>query len=60
MLAQAAKGKTGAAWLLLPARVFQSPFFSRRFLPAWHVAIVMGCRFILFTVSKKGPISNSG
>jgi len=49
MLAQAAKGQIGAAWLLLPARVFQSPFSSRRFLPAWHVAIVSGscARFYL-------------
>jgi len=43
MLAQAAKGDDGEAWLLVPARVFQSPFFFRRLLPAWHVAIV-GCR----------------
>jgi len=41
MLAQAAKGDLGAAWLLLPARVFPSLFSSRRFLPAWHVAIVV-------------------
>jgi len=41
MLAQAAKGDDGEAWLLLPARVFQSPLSSRRFLPAWHVAIVL-------------------
>jgi hypothetical protein len=47
MLAQSAKGDLGAAWLLLPARVFQSPFSSRRFLPAWHVAIVGRFHFIL-------------
>ncbi len=47
MLAQAAKGDDGAAWLLVPARVFQSPFFIRRFLPAWHVAIVVASRFQL-------------
>jgi hypothetical protein len=34
MLAQAAKGDLGEAWLLMPARVFQSQFFNRRFLPA--------------------------
>jgi hypothetical protein len=60
MLAQAAKGEFGAAWLLLTAADFHSSFFNRRFLPSLCVAIVMGCRFILFTVSKKGPISNSG
>jgi hypothetical protein len=43
MLAQAAKGDDGEAWLLLPARIFKSPFSSRRFLPAWHVAIVGRC-----------------
>ncbi|MCR9193016.1 MAG: hypothetical protein NXI01_10305 [Gammaproteobacteria bacterium] len=46
MLAQAAKGDDGEAWLLLPARVFQSPLSSRRFLPAWHVAIVGRFHFI--------------
>ena len=46
MLAQAAKGDDGEAWLLLPARVFQSLFSSRRFLPAWHVAIVGRFHFI--------------
>ena len=46
MLAQAAKDETGVAWLLLPARVFPSPFFFRRFLPAWHVAIVGRFHFI--------------
>jgi len=53
MLAQAAKDQIGAAWLLLPARVFQSPFSSRRFLPAWHVAIV-ACRwfFRVFLISE--------
>jgi hypothetical protein len=47
MLAQAAKGNLGAAWLLLTARGFLSPFFNRRFLPAWHVAIVGRFHFIL-------------
>jgi hypothetical protein len=47
MLAQAAKDQIGAVWLLLPARIFQSPFFNRRFLPAWHVAIVGRFHFIL-------------
>ena len=46
MLAQAAKDETGAAWLLLPVRVFRSPFSSRRFIPAWHVAIVGRFHFI--------------
>jgi hypothetical protein len=47
MLAQAAKDQIGAAWLLMPARVFQSPFFNRRLLPAWHVAIVRRFHFFL-------------
>jgi hypothetical protein len=47
MLAQAAKDQLGAAWLLLPVRVFPSPFFNRRFLPAWHVAIVGRFHFFL-------------
>ena len=47
MLAQAAKDEDGEAWLLLPARVFQSLFFNRRFLPAWHVAIVGRFHFFL-------------
>jgi hypothetical protein len=47
MLAQAAKGDLGEAWLLLPARVFPSLFSSRRFLPAWHVAIVGRFHFFL-------------
>jgi hypothetical protein len=55
MLAQAAKGDNGAAWLLLPVRVFQSPFSSRRFLPAWHVAIVGRFHFIL-----RKPIKATG
>jgi hypothetical protein len=46
MLAQAAKDQFGAAWLLLPVRVFPSLFSSRRFLPAWHVAIVGRFHFI--------------
>jgi hypothetical protein len=46
MLAQAAKDQIGAAWLLLPARVFPSLFSSRRFLLAWHVAIVGRFHFI--------------
>jgi hypothetical protein len=53
MLAQAAKGETGAAWLLLTARVFQSPFSSHRFLPAWHVAIVGRFHFILRKLKKR-------
>jgi hypothetical protein len=47
MLVQAAKGELGEAWLLMPARVFPSLFFNRRFLPAWHVAIVGRFHFIL-------------
>jgi hypothetical protein len=47
MLAQAAKDDLGEAWLLLTARVFPSPFFNRRFLPAWHVAIVGRFHFFL-------------
>ncbi|WP_421947407.1 hypothetical protein [Phaeodactylibacter xiamenensis] len=46
MLAQAAKGDLGEAWLLLPVRFFSSSFSSRRFLPAWHVAIVGRFHFI--------------
>ena len=52
MLAQAAKDQIGAARLLLPARVFPSPFSSRRFLPAWHVAIVGGSIQLLFNTSN--------
>jgi len=55
MLAQAAKGDDGEAWLLLPAWVFQSLFSSRRFLPAWHVAIVG--RFHFFFVR---PVKATG
>jgi len=52
MLAQAAKDDDGKAWLLMPAWVFQSPFSSRRFLPAWHVAIVACRRFFrVFLIS---------
>ncbi|KGE84777.1 hypothetical protein IX84_32030, partial [Phaeodactylibacter xiamenensis] len=29
--------------------------FQSQILPSLCVAIVMGCRFILFTISKKGP-----
>jgi hypothetical protein len=47
MLVQAAKGELGEAWLLMPARVFPSLFFNRRFLPAWHVAIVGRFHFFL-------------
>jgi hypothetical protein len=60
MLAQAAKGDDGAAWLLLPARVFQSLFSSRRFLPAWHVAIVGRFHFFLRKSIKSDRFTNSG
>jgi hypothetical protein len=60
MLAQAAKGDLGEAWLLLPARVFQSPFSSRRFLPAWHVAIVGRFHFILRKTYKSDRFTDSG
>ena len=46
MLAQTAKDDDGAAWLLMPARVYSSSFSSRRLLPAWHVAIVGRFHFI--------------
>ncbi|MBS9770383.1 MAG: hypothetical protein J7F05_07780 [Trichodesmium erythraeum GBRTRLIN201] len=53
MLAQAAKGDDGAAWLLLTARVIPSLFSSRRFLPAWHVAIVHSIRVLFdFTITS--------
>jgi hypothetical protein len=55
IIAQAAKGEFGAAWLLMTAADFHSSFFNRRFLPSLCVAIVMGCRFILLPISKKGP-----
>jgi hypothetical protein len=53
MLAQAAKGESGAAWLLLTAADFSFSFFNSRFSPSLCVAIVMGCRFILFHRFKK-------
>jgi len=60
MLAPAAKGQIGEAWLLLPERVFQSPFSSRRFLPAWHVAIVGRFHFFLRKPIKSDRFTNSG
>jgi hypothetical protein len=60
MLAQAAKGDLGAAWLLLPTRIFPYPFPSRRFLPAWHVAIVGRFHFILLKPNKSDRFTDSG
>jgi hypothetical protein len=60
MLAQAAKGECGEAWLLLPVRVFQSLFSFRRFLPAWHVAIVGRFHFIRRDPNKSDRFTDSG